>query len=141
MSVERIDRAAPGDVALAGKALVRMVNAHCHTLVAPARPRRRSRLHGLARPRALPVLERLDRRGIALGAAFAFAEMLLAGVTTCVDFFYLQDEGNENAEAVIEAARKVGIRLVLARAMYDWDGAPEALPGDGGGRARRRRAS
>jgi 5-methylthioadenosine/S-adenosylhomocysteine deaminase len=41
-----------------------------------------------------------------------------------VDFFYLQDDGNENAEAVIAAARAVGIRLVLARAMYDWDGAP-----------------
>jgi 5-methylthioadenosine/S-adenosylhomocysteine deaminase len=41
-----------------------------------------------------------------------------------VDFFYLQDEGNDNAEAVIAAARAVGIRLVLARAMYDWEGAP-----------------
>jgi 5-methylthioadenosine/S-adenosylhomocysteine deaminase len=41
-----------------------------------------------------------------------------------VDFFYLQDAGNENAEAVIEAAASVGIRLVLARAMYDWEGAP-----------------
>jgi len=50
--------------------------------------------------------------------------MLLHGATTCVDFFYLQDEGNANAEAVIQAARDTGIRLVLARAMYDWDGAP-----------------
>src|SRR5437667_157984 len=66
-----------------------------------------------------------DRRGFALGASFAFAEMLLGGATTCVDFFYLQDEGNENAEAVIEVARAVGIRLVLARAMYDWEGAPK----------------
>src|SRR5262249_35329697 len=44
--------------------------------------------------------------------------------TTCVDFFYLQDQGHENAEAVIQAARDTGIRLVLARAMYDWEGAP-----------------
>jgi 5-methylthioadenosine/S-adenosylhomocysteine deaminase len=72
-----------------------------------------------------PVSERLDRDGIALGATFAFAEMLRQGVTTCVDFFYLQDSGNENAEAVIEAAATVGIRLVLARAMYDWEGAPK----------------
>jgi 5-methylthioadenosine/S-adenosylhomocysteine deaminase len=50
--------------------------------------------------------------------------MLKQGATTCVDFFYLQDAGNDNAEAVIEAARAIGIRLVLARAMYDWDGAP-----------------
>jgi 5-methylthioadenosine/S-adenosylhomocysteine deaminase len=71
-----------------------------------------------------PFSERLDRDGIAVGAAFAFAEMLAHGVTTCVDFFYLQDGGNENAEAVIRAAREVGIRLVLARTMYDWEGAP-----------------
>src|SRR5207253_728572 len=52
------------------------------------------------------------------------AEMLLHGATTCVDFFSLHDSGNENAGAVIEAARRVGIRLVLARSMYDWEGAP-----------------
>jgi 5-methylthioadenosine/S-adenosylhomocysteine deaminase len=72
-----------------------------------------------------PFSERLDRDGIALGAAFAFAEMLRHGVTTCVDFFYLNDGGNDNAEAVVDAARAVGIRLVLARTMYDWEGAPK----------------
>jgi 5-methylthioadenosine/S-adenosylhomocysteine deaminase len=42
-----------------------------------------------------------------------------------VDFFYLNDASNDNAEAVIGAARAVGIRLVLARTMYDWEGAPK----------------
>jgi 5-methylthioadenosine/S-adenosylhomocysteine deaminase len=117
----------PGDVRLAGKALLPgTVNAHCHTF--------QSLLRGLGddldfmgwRDRVLyPFSERLDRAGIALGAAFAFAEMLLHGATTCVDFFYLQDDGNENAEAVIAAARDVGIRIVLARTMYDWEGAPK----------------
>jgi 5-methylthioadenosine/S-adenosylhomocysteine deaminase len=40
---------------------------------------------------------------------------------------------------VIEAARAVGIRLVLARAMYDWDGAPKRYretPDDAGRRVR-----
>lgn len=121
-SIERVDRPSPGDVTLAGKALVPgTVNAHCHAF--------QSLLRGLGddldftgwRDRVLyPFSERLDRRGIALGASFAFAEMLLGG-----DFFYLQDEGNENAEAVIEAARAVGIRVVLARAMYDWERAPK----------------
>jgi len=111
---------------LPGKALIPgTVNAHCHTF--------QSLLRGLGddldfmawRDRVLyPYSARLDREGIYLGAAFAFAEMLLHGATTCVDFFYLQDEGNDNAEAVIQAARDVGIRLVLARAMYDWEGAP-----------------
>src|SRR5499426_4584181 len=115
-----------GDVALPGRALLPgTVNAHCHTF--------QSLLRGLGddldfmawRDRVLyPYSTRLDRDGIYLGAAFAFAEMLLHGATTCVDFFYLQDEGNENAEAVIQAARDVGIRLVLARTMYDWEGAP-----------------
>jgi len=117
----------PGDVRLRGKALLPgTVNAHCHTF--------QSLLRGLGddldfmgwRDRVLyPFSERLDRNGIALGAAFAFAEMLCHGATTCVDFFYLNDDGNENAEAVIEAARRVGIRLVLARALYDWEGAPK----------------
>jgi len=126
-SIDPLDRAQPGDVVLEGRALLPgTVNAHCHTF--------QSLLRGLGddldfagwRDRVLyPFSERLDRRGIALGAAFAFAEMLRHGATTCVDFFYLQDDGNENAEAVIEAARAVGIRLVLARAMYDWAGAPK----------------
>jgi 5-methylthioadenosine/S-adenosylhomocysteine deaminase len=125
-AVSAADRAQPGDVRLSGKALLPgAVNAHCHTF--------QSLLRGFGddldfmtwRDRVLyPFSERLDRQGIALGAAFAFAEMLLHGATTCVDFFYLNDEGNENAEAVIEAAARVGIRLVLARAMYDWEGAP-----------------
>jgi 5-methylthioadenosine/S-adenosylhomocysteine deaminase len=116
-----------GDVPVPGRALLPgTVNSHCHTF--------QSLLRGLGddldfmgwRDRVLyPFSERLDRAGIALGAAFAFAEMLKQGATTCVDFFYLQDSGNENAEAVIETARAVGIRLVLARAMYDWEGAPK----------------
>ncbi len=114
------------------------VNAHCHTF--------QSLLRGLGedldfmawRDRVLyPYSARLDRDGIYLGAAFAFAEMLLHGVTTCVDFFYLQDGGNENAEAVIQAAKDVGIRLVLARGMYDWEGAPSCYREDATTAARR----
>ena len=116
-----------GDLALPGRALLPgTVTSHCHTF--------QSLLRGLGddldfmgwRDRVLyPFSERLDRDGIALGATFAFAEMLRHGATTCVDFFYLQDSGNENAEAVIAAARTVGIRLVMARTMYDWEGAPK----------------
>jgi 5-methylthioadenosine/S-adenosylhomocysteine deaminase len=46
-----------------------------------------------------PFSERLDGRGIHAGALLDFAEML-------------------------KAAAQVGIRVVLARAMYDWTGAP-----------------
>jgi 5-methylthioadenosine/S-adenosylhomocysteine deaminase len=71
-----------------------------------------------------PFSERLDTESIRTGALFDFAEMARAGITTVVDFFYLHDRGNENDLAVIAAAREVGIRIVLARSMYDWSGAP-----------------
>src|SRR5207247_9445418 len=71
-----------------------------------------------------PFSERLDREAIKTGALFDFAEMARAGITTAVDFFYLHDRGNENDLAVVEAAREIGIRVVLARSMYDWIGAP-----------------
>lgn len=67
---------------------------------------------------------RLGREGVYTGALFAFAEMALSGVTTVCDFFYLNDGGNENARAVIAAAEALGMRLVMARCFYDWEGAP-----------------
>jgi 5-methylthioadenosine/S-adenosylhomocysteine deaminase len=126
-AVQAAGAALPDDVRLPGKALLPGgVNTHNHTF--------QSLLRGLGddldfmgwRDRVLyPFSQRLDREGIKVGALLAFAELLLHGATTCVDFFYLQDEGNENAEAVIEAAREIGIRLVLARTFYDWEGAPK----------------
>src|SRR6185503_13396609 len=52
---------------------------------------------------------------MATAALFAFGEMLLHGVTTVCDFYYLNNQGNEHASATIEAARRLGIRIVLAR--------------------------
>ena len=126
-SIQAVGRAQSGDVRLPGRALLPGgVNAHDHTFQALLRGLGDDLDFMAWRNRVLyPFSERLDRSGIKTGAAFAFVELLLHGVTTCVDFFYLQDEGNENAEAVIAAARDVGIRLVLARAMYDWEGAPK----------------
>lgn len=74
-----------------------------------------------------PFSERLDGQAIYAGALFAFAEAVVAGVTTIVDFFYLHDASNDNARHVIRAARDIGIRLVLARAFYDMD-APTKAP-------------
>ena len=74
-----------------------------------------------------PFSEALSGEDIYTGALFAFSEALLAGVTTTVDFFYLHDGGNDNAELVVRAARDVGIRLVLARTFYDLD-APTGAP-------------
>ena len=69
---------------------------------------------------------RLGADDMATAALFAFGEMLLHGVTTVCDFYYLNAQGNDHASATIEAARRLGIRIVLARCFYDWDGAPAA---------------
>lgn len=66
----------------------------------------------------------LSREDLYTGALFAFGEMLKCGITTVCDFFYINDQANDNARAIIEAALDVGIRIVMARTMYDWDGAP-----------------
>lgn len=67
---------------------------------------------------------RLTAEDMATAALFAFGEMLLHGVTTVCDFYYLNDGANDHASATIEAAKQLGIRIVMARCFYDWDGAP-----------------
>ena len=109
------------------------INAHNHSF--------QSMLRGIAddcnfftwRDRALyGYTPYMDEQTVYAGALFAFAEMLRAGVTTVCDFFYIHRDGNTNDRAVIRAANDLGIRLMLARTMYDWDGAPreyqESIP-------------
>lgn len=102
------------------------VNAHNHCF--------QSLLRGIAADR--PFLEWRDRslyyyspkmtlEDTYNGALFAFGEMMLRGVTTVGDFFYLHNYGTESDEAIIKAARDLGMRLGLVRTMYDWDGAPK----------------
>lgn len=67
----------------------------------------------------------LDAEGLYVGALLAFGEMLKNGITTVCDFFYLNNQANQNARAVIRAATDLGIRIQLARCFYDWDGAPK----------------
>lgn len=101
------------------------VNAHNHSF--------QSLLRGIAADR--PFLEwrdnslykyspRMRLDDIYSGALFAFTEMMKCGATTVSDFFYLHQFGSESDEAVVQAAKDCGIRLVLASTMYDWDGAP-----------------
>lgn len=101
------------------------VNAHNHSF--------QSLLRGIGDD--LPFLEwrdralyryspRLSAEDMGTAALFAFGEMLLHGVTTVCDFYYLNAQGNDHASATIEAARRLGMRMVMARCFYDWDGAP-----------------
>src|SRR6059036_2958622 len=111
-----------GDVAV----LPGCVNGHAHSFQALLRGFGDDLPFMAWRDRVLyPFSERLDGDGIRTGALFDFAEMVRHGITTVVDFFYLHDRGNENDLAVIEAAREVGLRIVLARSMYDWADAPK----------------
>ncbi len=71
-----------------------------------------------------PVSERLTQQEIYDSARLAYWDMLRHGITAVADFFYLNDQGCENALAIARAARDVGIRLLLARTFYDWEGAP-----------------
>lgn len=101
------------------------VNAHNHCF--------QSLLRGIAADR--PFLEWRDRslyhysplmtlEDIYTGALFAFGEMMKRGVTCVGDFFYLHNYGTDSDEAIIQAAKDLGMRLGLVRTMYDWDGAP-----------------
>ena len=101
------------------------VNAHNHCF--------QSLLRGIAADR--PFLEWRDRslyhysplmslEDIYNGALFAFGEMMKRGVTCVGDFFYLHNYGTDSDEAIIQAAKDLGMRLGLVRTMYDWDGAP-----------------
>lgn len=72
----------------------------------------------------------LDSKGMETAALFAFGEMLLHGVTTVCDFYYINAGANDNALATIAAAQRLGIRIVLARCFYDWEGAPASYRED-----------
>jgi 5-methylthioadenosine/S-adenosylhomocysteine deaminase len=101
------------------------VNAHNHSF--------QSLLRGIATD--APFLEWRDRAlyghtpllspdVVYAGALLAFGEMLLCGVTTVADFFYVHGSDEARDLAVIRAAQDLGIRFVMARTMYDWAGAP-----------------
>ena len=102
-----------------------MVNGHAHTF--------QSLLRGIAddvdfdrwRDEALyPSARWLTPEDIETGALLAAADMLLAGVTTVAEFFYLNDQGNAMAASVIDALSRLGIRTVFGRALYDGASAP-----------------
>ncbi|MBC5815767.1 MAG: amidohydrolase family protein [Candidatus Eremiobacteraeota bacterium] len=73
------------------------------------------------------VVPRLTPDDIYWTFVAAFTEMLCAGITTVVEFFYLNGAGNAHAEAAIKAAQDTGIRLVLARTWMDAEYAPPAF--------------
>jgi 5-methylthioadenosine/S-adenosylhomocysteine deaminase len=103
------------------------VNAHSHSFQSLLRGLGDDHAFAQWRDYVYRFMPGLDPEGVYAGALFAFGEMLLRGVTTVCDFFYLHHGSNECDLAVVSAARDVGIRLVLARTMMDWESAPAAF--------------
>lgn len=72
-----------------------------------------------------PLVERLDTDALVAAAMLAYAEMALSGTTTVGEFFYVHHGrdgtggGNIHAAAVIEAGRRIGLRMAMLRTMYD----------------------
>ncbi|MEO6986941.1 MAG: amidohydrolase family protein [Paralcaligenes sp.] len=96
------------------------VNGHGHSFQSYFKGFANDRPNGTWHTKVLyPFAKGLSADDIYNGALFAFSEAARAGITTTVDFFYLHDGSNANAERVIQAAHDVGIRLVLARTFYE----------------------
>lgn len=118
----------PGKVVLPG-----FVNAHSHAFQRVIRGRTEFRAQGHERDDFWSWREAMYAAAMALGpeqlyavSRQAFLEMALAGITTVGEFHYLhhQPDGtpyadvSELARQVIQAARDVGLRIVLLRVGY-----------------------
>ena len=72
-----------------------------------------------------PLVLQIDENSLYWGSLLAFSEMALCGVTTVGEFYYLHNGkdyrqlGNRLANLVIQAARDVGLRIVLLRTLYN----------------------
>ena len=77
-----------------------------------------------------PLVERLDESALVAAALLAYAEMALSGTTTVGEFFYVHHGrggtggGNAHASAVVDAGRRLGLRVALLRTMYDLGSKP-----------------
>jgi formiminoglutamate deiminase len=112
-----VDVAPPGAAVLGGLMLPGLADHHSHAFHRALRGRVAGGDFWAWRSAMYTVAGRLDPdRFLALATA-AFAELVLAGVSTVHEFHYLhQPDGMD--DAVCEAARRAGIRLVLLDTCY-----------------------
>jgi formimidoylglutamate deiminase len=128
---------APADLAgtqrLKGRAVLPgLVNVHSHTFQRVIRGRTEWRNQGQRdtfwtwREKMYDAATRLTPEQIYQTAKAAFLEMLLSGITTVGEFHYLHNQAdgkrysdpNLIGKLVIQAARDVGLRIVLLRTAY-----------------------
>lgn len=115
-----VERPPPGAVALGGRdglLVPGLVDAHSHAFHRALRGRAAGRDFWAWRTAMYRVAGRLDPDSLLALATAAFGEMLLAGITTVHEFHYLHHPAGMD-DAVCEAARRAGIRLVLLDTCY-----------------------
>ncbi|MBX6384535.1 MAG: formimidoylglutamate deiminase [Microbispora sp.] len=127
----------PGAVRLAGLTLPGLANCHSHAFHRALRGQTQAGRGSFWtwRERMYAIAEALDPdRYLALATA-AYAEMALAGITTVAEFHYLHHgpggrpyaDPNAMGHALIEAARRAGLRITLLDTCYLTGGIGEAL--------------
>ncbi|HZQ28307.1 MAG TPA: formimidoylglutamate deiminase [Acidimicrobiales bacterium] len=106
-----------GAVVLPGLAMPGLVNAHSHAFHRALRGRAGGGDFWAWRDGMYALASRLDPESYLSLATACFAEMAETGITTVHEFHYLhQPRGMD--DAVVEAARAVGLRLVLLDTCY-----------------------
>lgn len=102
------------------------VNAHNHSFQTLLRGRTEDRDFFAWRDVLYRYGGQMGPEQLEVGSLLTYAEMLLRGVTTVVDFFYIHNQSNAGARAAIRAAERLGMRIVLARCMIDGSVPPAA---------------
>ncbi|WP_405084100.1 formimidoylglutamate deiminase [Microbispora sp. NBC_01389] len=129
----------PGAERLAGLTLPGLANCHSHAFHRALRGHTQTGRGDFWswRERMYVVAEALDPdRYLALATA-TYAEMALAGITAVAEFHYLHHgpggtpyaDPNVMGEALVEAARRAGLRIALLDACYLTGGIGDALTG------------
>ena len=78
-----------------------------------------------------PVWGRLDAEDVGAAARVGLAELALSGATTVFDHHYVVPRGDDTVfDAIVEAARQVGVRLALSRGSMDLGESDGGLPPD-----------
>jgi len=115
-----VGRPPPGAVVVGGPdglLLPGLVDSHSHAFHRALRGRAEGRDFWAWRSAMYRLAGRLDPDTLLALATAAFGELLLAGVTTVHEFHYLHHPAGMD-DAVCEAARRAGIRLVLLDTCY-----------------------
>ncbi len=112
-----VDRPPAGATALGGIVLPGLVDTHSHAFHRALRGRAAAGDFWSWRAEMYALVDRLDPDRLVALAAAAFGELVLAGVTTVHEFHYLHQPTGMD-DAVCEAARRAGVRLVLLDTCY-----------------------